>query len=77
MPTVLREAGLRFHFFSADRNEPPHVHVDGHGRRAKIWIETLRVAKSGGFGDVELKRMVQVVAANQARFLEAWNDFLG
>jgi hypothetical protein len=32
MPTVLRSGPYRFFFYSADRGEPPHVHVEG--RRA-------------------------------------------
>ena len=28
MPTVLRLDGYRFHFYSHEPNEPPHVHVD-------------------------------------------------
>jgi hypothetical protein len=75
MPTIWREAGYRFHFFSADGHEPPHVHVEGRGQKAKIWLREVRVAKNGGFGDVELGRIVQMVSDNRARLLEAWNDF--
>ena len=74
MPTLLREAGLRFHFFSSDGHEPPHVHVDGGGRKAKIWLQDLRVAKNGGFNELELRRIVQIVTDHRDRFLEAWND---
>jgi hypothetical protein len=36
MPTVFRQGRFRFYFFSNERNEPPHVHVesgDGYGSR--------------------------------------------
>ncbi len=74
MPTVLRAAGLRFHFFSSDGHEPPHVHVDGVGRKAKIWLVDVRVARNGGFNELELRRIVQVVADHRTELLEAWND---
>ena len=77
MPTVLREAGLRFHFFSSDGHEPPHVHVDGSGRKAKVWLVTLETSKNNGFSEFEMRRIVQIVSANQARLLEAWNDYFG
>ena len=33
MPTILRIKGYRIGFFSADGDEPPHVHVDkGNGK---------------------------------------------
>ncbi|MCI0750676.1 MAG: DUF4160 domain-containing protein [Flammeovirgaceae bacterium] len=28
MPTVLRIGPFRFHFYSDERNEPPHIHVE-------------------------------------------------
>jgi uncharacterized protein DUF4160 len=77
MPTVLREAGYRFHFFSADGHEPPHVHVDARGHKAKVWLRDVRVAKSVGFSDVDLARIVRIVSDNRVRLLEAWDDFFG
>jgi hypothetical protein len=74
MPTVLRDAGLRFHFFSSDGHEPPHVHVDGSGRKAKVWIVDARVAKNGGFNELELRRIEQVVADRRTQLPQAWND---
>lgn len=35
MPTILRAEGYRFFFFSLDRNEPPHVHVEYGDKLAK------------------------------------------
>jgi hypothetical protein len=75
MPTILRAAGYRFHFFSGDGHEPPHIHVDGGGRKAKIWLRDIRVAKRAGFSDLELARIVQIVSDNRVRLLEAWDDF--
>ncbi|MBI2646774.1 MAG: DUF4160 domain-containing protein [Deltaproteobacteria bacterium] len=27
MPTIFRKWGYRFHFYSNERNEPPHIHI--------------------------------------------------
>lgn len=75
MPTLLIEAGLRFHFFSGDWNEPPHVHIDAKGLRAKVWLRDLRIAKRGGFSERDMRRIVQIVEEHREQFLEAWNDF--
>lgn len=75
MPTVLREAGYRFHFFSQDGNEPPHIHVEAGGRKAKVWLNDVRLAKNGGFSEVELRRIVEIVSEHRDSFLEAWNEY--
>ena len=75
MPTVLIKAGFRFHFFSADDNEPPHIHIDKDGRRAKVWLADLRLAKDGGFSEPDMRRIMQIVEEHRDQFLEAWNDF--
>lgn len=38
VPTLLREGGYRFKFWSDEGSEPPHVHVRGHGGSAKVWL---------------------------------------
>lgn len=41
MPVVLRRGGLRYYFFSNEGRppEPPHIHIKGGGRDAKIWLQ--------------------------------------
>jgi len=36
LPTVLRSGPYRFFFYSADRDEPPHVHVEHQGDIAQF-----------------------------------------
>jgi len=77
MPVVFRERGLRYFFFSNEGSprEPPHVHVKGGGRDAKIWLEPdISVADSYGFNSRELAIILQVVAKNRNRVLRAWYD---
>jgi Domain of unknown function (DUF4160) len=75
MPTVLRKYGYRFHFYSADGHEPPHIHVDGNGGVAKVWLKDIMIAKVHGFGDKELARIMGVIEEHQREMLEAWHDF--
>lgn len=77
MPTVLRTAGLRLYFFSHEPNEPPHVHVDCGGATAKVWLETLDIARSVGFKSHELRGIIDVVRDNRERLLEAWHGHFG
>ncbi len=62
MPTVLRERGFRFMFFSLDRNEPPHMHVESGDGYAKIWLgPPVAVAESHGYGPRELRIVTEIV----------------
>jgi Domain of unknown function (DUF4160) len=51
MPTLLRWRGYRFHFYSREPDEPPHVHVIKGGGQAKIWLSDCSLVKSVGFAD--------------------------
>ena len=75
MPTVHREGPYRFFFYSADRNEPPHVHVERDANRAKFWLDPVRLARSGGFGAAELHQVERLVVAREQLLLKAWNEY--
>lgn len=75
MPTVLRHGPYRFFIYSGDRDEPPHVHVEHDGRRAKFWLKPVRLQDSGGFSRVELGRIQGIVTAHITSLQEAWDDF--
>jgi hypothetical protein len=77
MPVVFRKDGLRFFFFSNEGSprEVPHVHVQGRGRDAKIWLQPdISVADSYGFTSRELARIVTIVTENRNMILRAWHD---
>jgi 5-enolpyruvylshikimate-3-phosphate synthase len=75
VPTVLHDGPYRFFFYSADRHEPPHVHVERDASRAKFWLAPVRLARSGGFGAAELLRLERIVNERQSSLLEAWNEY--
>jgi hypothetical protein len=77
MPTVLRNGPYRFFFFSGDRDEPPHMHVERDQYRAKFWLEPVRLQESGGFRGAELRRIDRLVRENEAHLLGAWHEFFG
>ena len=80
MPVVIRRDGLRYLFFSNEGapREPPHVHVRGGGKDAKIWLEPdIDLVDSFGFNAGELRRILAVVRENRAELLRAWHDHFG
>src|SRR2546429_8113072 len=56
MPTVLRIQGYRVGFFSADWDEPAHVHVTKSGNTAKVWVNPVQLAFNAGYRRDELMK---------------------
>jgi hypothetical protein len=77
MPTILRVDGYRFFFFSNERNEPPHVHVESGDRLAKLWLETAEVVFAVGFRPSELATLRRLVILNRTTFEERWYEYFG
>lgn len=77
MPTVFRAGPYRFFFYSGDRDEPPHVHVERNDWIAKFWLDPVRYQSSEGFSRAELTRIQRVIQAHHEELLEAWNAYFG
>ena len=77
MPTVLRIKGYRVGFFSADGDEPPHVHVSKASNAAKFWLEPAQLAKNAGFSRHELNEINDILTTHQQELLRAWHEYFG
>jgi Domain of unknown function (DUF4160) len=77
MPTVLRAGPYSFIFFSSDRGEPPHIHVQRERSVAKFWLEPVTLVTNRGFRAHEMRRITRLVVQHQATLLEAWHDYFG
>jgi hypothetical protein len=75
MPTVLRHGPYRFFFYSVDRNEPAHVHVERDENKAKFWLTPVRLERGGGFKRKELNRIRQLIEENERHLLRSWNEY--
>lgn len=74
MPTVAVIGPYRFFFYSNERNEPAHIHVQRERNLAKFWLEPVMLAKSSGFAAHELRRVQAIIVDNRQRFLDSWNE---
>lgn len=80
MPTVWRELGFHFFFYSSDRKEPPHVHVKKDESEAKWWLGeppqgAPREEWSRGFNGADRARIARIVAERREVLLEAWRKY--
>ena len=57
MPTVLRVGPFRFHFYSNEGNEPPHIHVEKDDMEVKFWLNPISIASNKGFKSVDLRKV--------------------
>jgi Domain of unknown function (DUF4160) len=80
MPIVFRDSALRYFLFSNEGlpREPRHIHVEGGGKDAKIWLEPeVTIAESYGFNSGELARILRIVLERRNLILKAWHDHFG
>lgn len=75
MPTVLKIGPYRYFFYSGDRDEPVHIHIERDDKIAKIWLEPIRLDSSGGFNRKEISEMLKTIQEHHQEFVEAWHDY--
>lgn len=76
-PTIFREKGYRFFFFS--REEPRmHVHVNCGEGEAKFWLDPeIELAKNSGLSFVQLAEIKRIIEERQDELHAAWKKFFG
>ena len=72
-PTIFREGGFRFYFFS--REEPRmHVHVQGQNGEAKFSLEpAIEVAQHTGLSRREISGAQRLVKEHENHIRSAWH----
>ena len=72
---MLKNGGYRYYSVSADRGEPPPVHVQRDSGLAKLWLRPVALSTNGNFSQTELRLIQRTVERHQDSFLEAWDEF--
>jgi len=76
-PTVFRESGFRFYFFSREESRI-HIHVHGQAGEAKFWIEPqIELAQNHGLPDAELKLARKLIEEHENDIRNAWKQHFG
>ncbi len=76
MPVIDRIGPYRILFYLREIKRP-HVHVQRDDIGAKIWLDTVRIARNEGFTARELNKALLIVKMNREKYMEAWNDKFG
>ncbi|MGH8457089.1 MAG: DUF4160 domain-containing protein [Stenotrophobium sp.] len=77
MPTVLRIGSLRFHFYSDERNEPPHIHVATTDAECKFWLDPVRLARNNGVTPKLIREIEKLVYAHRELLRAKYEEFHG
>lgn len=75
MPTVLEIGSYRFHFYSDERNEPPHIHVETPEGECKFWLDHIRLARNKSVPPRSLRDIEKLVFEHVTLLLEKYNEF--
>jgi len=75
MPTVFRTPRFRFHFYSDEGAEPPHIHVRSVDGECKFWLAPVSMAYNRGVPAHDLRDVERLVFQNKVLFLEKYHDY--
>ncbi len=76
-PTVFREGGYRFFFFSREEDRL-HVHVISGDGEAKFWLEPdIELAKNYHYSRKQLKDIEQLIEEHKNEIVSAWQEYFG
>jgi len=71
-PTILKEKGYRFFFFSREETRM-HVHVVCSDGEAKFWLDPdIELAKNHNLSRVHLKEVENIIEVHYGEFRDAW-----
>lgn len=74
-PTVFREGGFRFFFFSREEARI-HVHVSHPDGEAKFWLTpTIALATSAGLSSKQAREAERLVEAHKEEIEHAWHAY--
>jgi hypothetical protein len=73
----MKSGSFRFHFYSDEGNEPPHIHVETPNGECKFWLDPVRLSKNKGVEPETIRRIEKTVFEYRDFFEEKFNDHFG
>ena len=74
MPTVLRIGPYRFHFYSDERREPPHIHAATPDGECKFWLSPIVLARNKGIRPETIREIEKLVFQNEPFLKEKYHE---
>lgn len=73
MPTILKENGFKFFFYS-NEHLPKHIHISKGDDYAKFDLENLKFTINF-FSNSDTKKVLKIVKLNQELFKRRWSEY--
>jgi len=74
-PTLFREHGYRFFFFSREESRM-HVHVYSGDGEAKFWLDPqIELARNYRLSRINLKEIEEIIEDHQDEIRSAWENY--
>ncbi len=75
MPTVLRIGRFRFHFYSNEIHEPPHIHVATADGECKFWLEPVALAQNMGLRPTTVRKIERLVYEHLEYLRDKYHEY--
>jgi hypothetical protein len=75
MPTVMKIGSYRFHFYSDEGEEPPHIHIETNDGECKFWLDPVRLARNKGVSPRTVRNLEKLFFGNLIFLKEKFNEF--
>lgn len=76
-PTIFREKGYRFFFFSREE-ERMHVHVVSGDGEAKFWLEPeIELARNFRYTSRQVREIESLIEEHNDELISAWRQYFG
>jgi hypothetical protein len=76
-PTIFRERGYRFFFFSREESRS-HIHIYCGDGEAKFWLDPqIELARNYRLSKVQLREIEVIIEAHYDELKAAWNEYFG
>jgi len=75
MPTVMKLGSYRFHFYSDEGNEPPHIHVATPDGECKFWLDPVRLARNRGIAPQNIRQMEKIIFKYRDLLEEKFHEY--
>ena len=76
-PTIFRERGYRFFFFSREESRM-HVHIYCGDGEAKYWLEpSIKLAKNYNLSKGQLAQIERIIEVHYDELTDAWKEHFG
>ena len=68
---------FRFHFYSDEQMEPPHVHVRSSDGECKFWLSPVQLASNRGLAPHDLRIIERHVFDHSSFLIQKYHEFHG